>query len=242
MIPEATIYAVNRQYRFCTTFVLSTGQIWSYGPVGPIWFGLRELLNAHHRHTVDTDLLKYWERLLREWARAGVWYGLHGDMPLGCLASLNSVVILRNRVASLHSGATHLQETEYPGGALASAKYSIAKRLFIKADRVARLYEARDDVGLSGKSHEFPDRPHSSTPAGIYPILAISLSVYSPMITCPRLMDLSSDTHTGTAGSGVARVTCRRAFRDPSSFGRPVLRRLCDSLIWWRSSFEWLPC
>lgn len=118
-----------------------------------IWIGMRELLYAHYRHTTDPDLLNYWDLLLREWARAGAWYGLHGDMPLGCLAGLNSVAVIRNRVASLRFDAPHRGDTEYPGGALASAKYSIAKRLYIKADRFSRLTEARDDVErmLTGK-------------------------------------------------------------------------------------------
>lgn len=120
-----------------------------------IWFGIRELMYAHYRYTSDPDLLQYWSLLLRQWARAGAWYGLHGDMPLGCLAGLNSVAVIHDRIASLHPAPPY-GDVEYPGGALASAKYSIAKRLYVKADRTARFSEALDDIArmLAGKPHD----------------------------------------------------------------------------------------
>jgi tetratricopeptide (TPR) repeat protein len=114
-----------------------------------LWIGLRELMALNHQDLQDQELLGYWNRLLAEWARAGAWYGLHGDTPLGCLAALNSLTQVRSRIAMLFLATTESGDTAFPGGALASSKYSIAKRLYVKQDRLARFNEALSDLGRS---------------------------------------------------------------------------------------------
>jgi tetratricopeptide (TPR) repeat protein len=114
-----------------------------------LWIGLRELMASDIRTLRDEELLKHWNSLLSHWARSGAWYKLHGDMYLGCLAALNSLALVRGRIASLYPGTTSLGEIGYPGGALASAKYSIAKHLYIRRDRIARLKEANSDISRS---------------------------------------------------------------------------------------------
>lgn len=116
-----------------------------------LWVGLRELMASDHQVLRDPELLECWNRLLAEWARAGAWYGLHGDTPLGCLAAL-SLTKVRDRLGTLFPATTDFRDTAFPGGALASAKYSIAKRLYIKQDRIARFNEALDDLERSLES------------------------------------------------------------------------------------------
>lgn len=114
-----------------------------------LWIGLRELMALDHRRLDDTELLQYWNRLLGGWARAGAWYGLHADMPLGCLGALNSLTQVRDRLATLLPATSRGDDTTFPGGALASAKYSIAKRLHVKEDRVFRFRDALNDLRRS---------------------------------------------------------------------------------------------
>lgn len=114
-----------------------------------LWIALRELMGLDHQASKDPDLLQYWNYLLAEWARAGAWYGLHADMPLGCLAALNSLTKVRERLGTFVSAAKDRRDIEFPGGPLASAKYSIAKRLYIRQDRIARFDEALCDLERS---------------------------------------------------------------------------------------------
>lgn len=114
-----------------------------------LWIALRELMGVDPQAEEDPELIGYWNRLLSEWARAGAWYGLHGHTPLGCLAALNSLTKVRHRIANYFSGRTEVGDHGFPGGALASAKYSIAKRLYIKHDRLTYFNEALCDLRRS---------------------------------------------------------------------------------------------
>jgi len=114
-----------------------------------LWMGLRELMACEYENLLDEELLGYWNQLLAEWARAGAWYGLHADTPLGCLAALNSLTRVRQRLITLNPKMSGSGDMEFPGGALASSKYSIAKRLYIKSDREARFNEAIQDIQRS---------------------------------------------------------------------------------------------
>lgn len=111
-----------------------------------LWIALRELMSVPYTNLKDYTILCQWNEILGKWTSAGAWYGLHGDTPLGCLAALNSMVKVRQQIDRLSIKSVTSEQTVYPGGALASAKYSIAKRLFVKADRNARLNEALGDV------------------------------------------------------------------------------------------------
>ncbi len=95
---------------------------------------------------MDEELLGYWNKLLSEWARSGAWYGLHADTPLGCIAALNSLTLVRQQLVALSPVKKDLDDMAFPGGALASSKYSIAKRLYIKSDRQDRFSEALQDL------------------------------------------------------------------------------------------------
>lgn len=114
-----------------------------------LWIGLRELMPLDFRKVDDPTLLTCWNRLLAEWARAGAWYGLHGHTPLGSLAALNSLAQVREQLSSVRSEPRGSRDTAFPGGALASAKYSIAKRLYVTKDREDCFNEALSDLKRS---------------------------------------------------------------------------------------------
>lgn len=114
-----------------------------------LWIALRELMAIHHRAVTEPEMIGYWNRLLADWARAGAWYGLHGHTPLGCLAALNTLTQVRTHIATHFRGTAGVGDKEFPGGALASAKYSIAKRLYVKLDRSTCFDEALCDLGRS---------------------------------------------------------------------------------------------
>lgn len=114
-----------------------------------LWIGLRELMSVNYSSTRDHDLLGLLNVLLSEWAEAGAWYGLHADTPLGCLAALNTLAQVRNRMVDLAANGVKNENVTFPGGSLASAKYSIAKHLLVRQDRLARYHEALVDVGRS---------------------------------------------------------------------------------------------
>ena len=118
-----------------------------------IWIAMRELMAAHYTITYDPDILRLWDDVLGNWTSAGSWYGLHGDMPLGCLAALNSQWVVRQRLVPTIKSKDEASRYGYAGGALASAKYSIAGRLYVSADRKARLNEALHDVQKALDEH-----------------------------------------------------------------------------------------
>ncbi len=111
-----------------------------------LWIAMRELMAVHYSITSDPDVLRLWDGVLGNWTTAGAWYGLHGDTPLGCLAALNSQCMVRDRLIPTIKSKDEASQYGYPGGALASAKYSIARWLIVSSDKKARLDEALRDV------------------------------------------------------------------------------------------------
>lgn len=114
-----------------------------------ILIGLRELEGGDGLGTEDPVLLMHWNYLLGKWSSSGAWYGLHGHTPLGCLAALNRQKEVRERMSKLNVGQSVSGDTSFPGGALASSKYSIAKLLYVKKHRVALFNDALCDLKRS---------------------------------------------------------------------------------------------
>lgn len=117
------------------------------------WLAIREL-NTRPIADMEPWQLESLERALKGWDSAGGWYGLHADMPLGCLAALNSIHAIRKRRAEM--GYLPEDVPVYPASALASAKYNIAKHLYLPHHRRARLVEALRDVNLALKDQSEP--------------------------------------------------------------------------------------
>ena len=116
-----------------------------------LWIAIRELMSMPYTEIYDKTLLSYWNQILSNWARTGAWYGLHGHTPLGCLAALNSLTEVRRRLADKFATELSPGTIAYPGGALSSAKYSIAKHLYVMKDRRDMLNDALADVQLALK-------------------------------------------------------------------------------------------
>lgn len=93
-----------------------------------LWLALRELMQRSFDKKSDLTVLRQWEVVLGAWATAGAWYGLHGHTPLGTLAALNTASEVKR---CIQNSGVRPEPTEIArqGGALASAKYSIGRRL-----------------------------------------------------------------------------------------------------------------
>ena len=117
------------------------------------WLAIREL-NTRPIAEMEPWQLERLERVLKGWDSAGGWYGLHADMPMGCLAALNSIHAIRKRRAEMADLPKDVPV--YPASALASAKYNIAKHLYLPHHRRARLVEALRDVNLALQDQSEP--------------------------------------------------------------------------------------
>lgn len=94
-----------------------------------LWFAIRELMKLTP-HDLDRESLAYWNSALGEWGGSATWYGLHGHLYMGSLAAFNSMAMVRERLRESTYKIADPSELRYPGGQLASAQYSIAKRLY----------------------------------------------------------------------------------------------------------------
>ena len=139
------------------------------GRLTRLWVVLRELSGA--RAADEKDFLPYWNRFFGEWASAGSWYGLHGHPYLAVLPSLVEQTRIRARMRVLSSAAWKDQDSGYPGGSLASSRYSIAGLAGIGPTRRFLLNAALRDLERS-----LEERHHEPTN-----LLAIRGSVYRRM-------------------------------------------------------------
>lgn len=91
-----------------------------------IYIALREVLM---RPFDDTSFLAYRNRLLIQWGKAASWYGLHAHLRSGVLAAAQSTALVRQRLRAVPNIASEDEQLHYPGGEIASALYSISRRL-----------------------------------------------------------------------------------------------------------------
>lgn len=98
------------------------------GRLARLWIAYRELSGAPPDSRGSLDLLPHWNRFFGEWASAGSWYGLHGHPHLAVLPALVEQAKVRERMRRLGSSEWKDANISYPGGALASSRYSIAGR------------------------------------------------------------------------------------------------------------------
>ena len=101
------------------------------------------------------------------WAAAAGWYGLHGHLYMGALAAFNSMARVRETLRKTARPAEDPNERRYPGGQLASARYSIAKRLYGTA-RADLLKKALDDAKTAIREGEDPLGSTLSVKAAIH--------------------------------------------------------------------------
>lgn len=99
------------------------------------WLLTRELLTAplldHQSNVVQRDpaILTAWNVALKDWHGAASWNGLHSNIYLGTLPTLNTLDVVRQALRKDGSTGAAEQSTEFPGGAYCSSYYSLAKLL-----------------------------------------------------------------------------------------------------------------
>jgi tetratricopeptide (TPR) repeat protein len=120
-----------------------------------IWLAIRELMKCTPDSYRDPELLVHWNMALDQWASAAGWYGLHGHLYMGALAAFNSMAKVRKTLRENVHSIADPNAIRYPGGQLASARYSIAKRLYGKA-KDSLLKEALDDANIAIRDGEDP--------------------------------------------------------------------------------------
>lgn len=118
-----------------------------------LWIAMRELMSASYDKEEHAAFRPLWNHALGRWASAGAWYGLHGHIYMGCLAALNSMARVRETMRASAQPSTYPRDLEHPGGPLASALYSIGKRMYDKEDRKALLAQAVEEVQGSISRH-----------------------------------------------------------------------------------------
>ena len=109
-----------------------------------LWIALRELIGTQPPTDPHDPLFACWNDALSAWADSASWYGLHAHLALSPLAAINSLATIRGnaRRASL-SDAPELQ---HPGGRLASAWYSIGRKLVERRSRRTAFEEAEREI------------------------------------------------------------------------------------------------
>ncbi len=133
-----------------------------------LWLAFRELSGSRIENIHDAEFLPYWNSFFGAWSSAGSWYGLHGHLHLGVLSALTTQARVRERMKRLRSSSWMEEVTKYPGGALASSRYSIARKV-----RPGKLKKLLLSAAIRDIDRELSEG--SEDPANLY---AIRGSIY----------------------------------------------------------------
>jgi hypothetical protein len=93
-----------------------------------LWAAMRELMDKDRAEPRDPSLALLWDRALGLWGSHASWFGLHGHLWMGPLASVQSQTALRRKFSAEPTFRTAVDVRE-PVGARASALYSIGQRM-----------------------------------------------------------------------------------------------------------------
>lgn len=119
------------------------------GRLGRLWLVYRELSGLIPGSEAHAASLPYWNQLYGEWAKAASWYGLHGHPSLAVLPAVVEQARVREAMHAGTSAPSDAADMQYPGGALASARFSIAKQAGDAAVRSFLLQAAMRDLARS---------------------------------------------------------------------------------------------
>ena len=114
-----------------------------------LWLILRELSGVPFDSEKHAGYLPQWNKLFGEWALAGSWYGLHGHVNMAVLPALLEQARIRARMRKLGSSEWQDQPVTYPGGALASSRYSISGKAGRRRTKRFLLEAALNDLERS---------------------------------------------------------------------------------------------
>lgn len=99
------------------------------------WLLLRELMAEplldEFGEVVQRDpvILAAWNAALRDWHGAASWMGLHSNIYLGTVPTLDTLDSVRAALRTVGPVDTYGEPTEFPGGAYSSSYYSLSKRV-----------------------------------------------------------------------------------------------------------------
>jgi|SRR5665213_1331139 len=93
-----------------------------------VWAAMRELMDEKQSALNDPALAPLWDRACGLWASHASWFGLHGHLWMGPLASVQTQIALRRKFAAEPAFRAAIDVRE-PVGARASALYSVAQRM-----------------------------------------------------------------------------------------------------------------
>ena len=137
-----------------------------------LWMTWRELRKSPY--TMDykyyKEFLPLWNEFFGLWSKSATWYGLHGHLYMGVLASLNAL----NQVRAIIRESGHKSSNidfSHPGGALASANYSLAKLITIPERKRIYFHDAEKHIEISLKN--------ANDPINRSNLLAIRGSIYA---------------------------------------------------------------
>lgn len=105
-----------------------------------IWLVLQDLLTVRPMIGKDVALTSHWERALKQWGSCSAWFGLHTHLAVSPLIAQSE----RMRIAA--SSASTMPERLMPYGAIASARYSVARRERLGWRRDRELKVAGDEA------------------------------------------------------------------------------------------------
>ena len=94
-----------------------------------LWAAMRELMDKTESTIADPSVASLWDRAFGLWASNASWFGLHGHLWMGPLASVQSQIHLRRKFAD-ELAFREKTDVREPLGARASAIYSIAQRTY----------------------------------------------------------------------------------------------------------------
>ena len=124
-----------------------------------LWIAIRELMAAPYHGFRYKEFRELWNIALGSWAKAGAWYGLHGHIYMGCVAALHRMAEVREIIRQGSTAITDPSMTGHPGGPLASAYYSVAKKSYRRRNLRKALWHL--ERGMNEKSSDI---------AGLYEI------------------------------------------------------------------------
>ncbi len=117
-----------------------------------LWIAIRELMAAPYYEPRYKEFRETWNKSLGSWAKAGAWYGLHGHIYMGCVAALHRMAEVREIIRQSSTTSKDPVMTGHPGGPLASAYYSIAKKSYRRRNLKKALWHL--ERGMNEKSSD----------------------------------------------------------------------------------------
>lgn len=179
-----------------------------------LWLVFRELSGSRIDEKENADLLPFWNSFFGAWSSAGSWYGLHAHLHLGVLSALTTQARVRQKMKTLRSSKWPQELTRYPGGPLASSRYSIARKMQSRKLKKWLLHAAMIDLerelaeGSQGPGNLFAIRGSIYRQLGAY---RVAVRDYEEVLRVRRLSG-ASEAQIGEALSelGFGYLFCLR--------------------------------